>query len=88
MVTAVTYKLRGTMIPCGGGGSHTTPQMRYYIEQGRDKRHIGLIAPPFIIGFLATNKIPKVSSNIAQKSLIWPLESHIWPLFSQIHMKS
>ena len=22
MVTAVTYKLRGTMIPCGGGGSH------------------------------------------------------------------
>ena len=30
-----------------------------------NKRPIGLIAPPFIIDFLATENLPKVSSNIA-----------------------
>ena len=42
-----------------------------------NNRPVSMIAPPFIIGFLATENLPKVklvqveiSSNIAQKSLI------------------
>ena len=31
-----------------------------------NKRPVGLIAPPYILGFLAAENLPKVSSNIAQ----------------------
>ena len=33
------------------------------------KKNDGLIASPFIIDFLATDNLPKVSSNIAQNHL-------------------
>ena len=42
-----------------------------------NKRPVGLIAPPFIIGFLATENEPNVSSNIVQNH----------SSFAQIHMK-
>ena len=32
----------------------------------KNKRPVGLIAPPFINGFLAIDNLPKVSSNNAQ----------------------
>ena len=42
----------------------------------------------FIIGFLATKKVTKSQFKHCSKSLIWPLGSHSWSLFAQIHMKS
>ena len=42
----------------------------------------------FRIDFLATKKVNKRQFKHCSKSLIWPLGSHSWSLFAQIHMKS
>ena len=42
----------------------------------------------FRIDFLATKKVTKSQFKHCSKSLIWPLGSHSWSLFAQIHMKS
>ena len=48
-----------------------------------NKMPIGLLAPPFIIGFLDITK-----SSVQTLLNIWPLESHIWSLFTQIHIQN
>ena len=58
------------------------------ISSNSNKRPPGLIAPPFIIGFLATENLLKVSFKHCSKSLKWALGSNIWPLLTKIHMKS
>ena len=87
MVTAVTYKLRGTMIPCGGGGSHQTTNAILY--RARERQEACRPDSSAIYNwFSGHKKNTKSQFKYCSKSLIWPLESHIWPLFSQIHMKS
>ena len=57
--------------------------------QNRNKRPIGLIAPPFKINFLATENWPKIklkSVRILRKIIHLASGSHIWSFFAQNHM--
>ena len=42
--------------------------LRQYVTilKVHNKRPVDLIAPPFIIGFLDTENLPKISSNLSQ----------------------
>ena len=50
-----------------------------------NKRHVGLIAPPFKINFLATENWKK-SVRILLKIIHLASGSHIWSFFAQNHM--
>ena len=54
----------------------------------KNKRHFGLIAPPFKISFLATEYLPKMKlkSVLILLKIIHPASScHIWSLFTLNH---
>ena len=53
---------------------------------GVNRIAISLLAPPLIIGFLATYNLLKVSSNIAQNSIIWPLSSGLLDVMSSHYL--